>query len=204
MVNVYDFIGSSHDDEIIGWWNPNHIDGRDGNDTLSGSMGDDVLIGGRGNDTLDGGSDDDIIYGDHEDDYYSSGHTYDDVIFGDIGSDIIVGGAGADILTGGTVDGPDGEQDTFVFRWGDGTTSIGGTANDTITDFEVGIDKIDLSDTFLTWDLLNDETWVIPQVTGNTMQQVGDDVVIHMDYDWSITLEDVQLTSLNQSDFIFG
>ncbi len=205
VVEVYDFIGSSHDDEIIGWWNNNRIDGRDGNDTLSGSMGDDVLIGGRGNDTLDGGSDDDVIYGDYEDDYVSSGHTFDDVIFGDNGSDIIVGGAGADILTGGTVDGPDGEQDTFVFRSGDKKTSIGGTANDTITDFEVGIDKIDLSDTYvIDWDNLHEESWVIPQVTGNTMQQVGDDVVIYMDYDWSITLEDTQLSALNQSDFIFG
>jgi Ca2+-binding RTX toxin-like protein len=66
------------------------------------------------------------------------GGTGNDNLNGGAGADVLTGGAGADVLTGGT------EADTFVFlAIGDSTAAIGG--RDTITDFESGVDKIDLS-----------------------------------------------------------
>ena len=59
-----------------------HLQGEDGNDTLSGSNGADTLVGGAGDDTLRGnGGDDNLLGGD--------------------GSDSLDGGAGADRMEGG-------------------------------------------------------------------------------------------------------
>ncbi len=56
----------------------------------------------------------------------------DDTLTGGVGNDTVAGGAGNDTLTGG------GGSDIFVFAAGDG--------DDTITDFEVGIDTLELLD----------------------------------------------------------
>lgn len=83
------------------------------------------LVGESLAETLNGGSGNDHIFG-------MGGN---DVIFGGAGDDILYGDSGADVLTGGA------GSDTFAYRnIGDSTAS----GFDTITDFQVGLDKIDL------------------------------------------------------------
>ena len=71
--------------------------------------------------TLSGGAGMDVI----------TGRAGADVLFGGAGDDILTDGAGSDRLTGGA------GADTFIFAY-DRTV-------DTITDFEIGVDEIDLS-----------------------------------------------------------
>ncbi|MBO1075021.1 calcium-binding protein [Roseomonas marmotae] len=96
--------------------------GNAGANTLLGLGGNDEIHGGGGADRLEGGAGNDVLGGDNG----------NDVIFGDAGSDIIIGGQGADTLTGG-----DG-ADFFTY-----TAFVAG--RDTIADFIIGTDKIDLS-----------------------------------------------------------
>ncbi|GGE54902.1 calcium-binding protein [Actibacterium pelagium] len=80
-----------------------------------------IQTGGTGGDTLTGGTGNDLIWGD----------AGDDVISGGMGDDILIGGEGSDTLTGGS------GADTFVF------SADGGA--DTVTDFDIGEDRLDLS-----------------------------------------------------------
>jgi Ca2+-binding RTX toxin-like protein len=86
--------------------------------------------GTSGNDTLTGTSFNDSIFGSDGDDLLTGG-SGSDTLNGGLGSDILDGGNGSDLLTGGT------GRDKFVI-----TSSAGG---DTITDFELANDWIDLS-----------------------------------------------------------
>jgi len=81
--------------------------------------GDDVLVSSGGGDILDG----------------DDGN---DVLLGGAGEDILIGAGGTDIATGGA------GSDIFSFDIGDAPASSGVTA-EFITDFESGIDKIELS-----------------------------------------------------------
>ncbi|WP_210473614.1 Ig-like domain-containing protein, partial [Vibrio crassostreae] len=90
-----------------------------------------------------------------------------DIIYGQGGDDILIGGLGDDILTGG-----DGDD---IFKWVDEPLD---DYRDVITDFEVGSDRIDLSE------LLHDE---------NTM----DDVLEHLSAKISDNNQDLELTITN-------
>ncbi|MFO3490346.1 type I secretion C-terminal target domain-containing protein, partial [Legionella pneumophila serogroup 1] len=79
-----------------------------------------------GHDTISGGQGNDQIYGQEG----------NDIIDGGAGNDVIVGGTGNDTLTGGS------GADQFVLVKGQGGASVGAAPIDTITDFEVNIDKI--------------------------------------------------------------
>ncbi|MFO9236756.1 DUF5801 repeats-in-toxin domain-containing protein [Legionella pneumophila serogroup 1] len=79
-----------------------------------------------GHDTISGGQGDDRIYGQEGNDIIDAGS----------GDDVIVGGTGNDTLTGGS------GADQFVLVKGQGGASVGAAPIDTITDFEVNIDKI--------------------------------------------------------------
>ena len=138
-----------------GWFNS--LDGAGGNDTITGNAYYDYILGGSGNDSIDagggrdrvrggsgddtilGGGGNDIVRGDSGDDSIDGG-TGNDLLLGDEGNDTITGGAGNDTIVGGTGDdsltGGEG-KDTFVFRDGSGS--------DTITDFDMGNDLIDLT-----------------------------------------------------------
>jgi serralysin len=96
--------------------------GSKASETLSGGIGADLLMGERGNDNLSGGSGDDLLLG-------GKGR---DVLQGDAGDDRMIDGKGKDTMTGGA------GSDVFVFNQ-DGQT-------DTVTDFTLGVDKLDLSD----------------------------------------------------------
>jgi serralysin len=102
----------------------------------------------------------------------------DDNIHGGKGEDILVGGTGNDLLTGGQ-----GLPDQFVFNAGFG--------KDIITDFK-NQDQIQFEDGLFP----NSEAVLAAS------QQVGDDVVITLDEDNTITLLDVKLSSLQADDFL--
>ena len=114
-------IGGSGDDSLAGGTGADTLRGGADNDMLDGNQNVDLLKGGQGNDTLNGGSGNDTLLG-------GSGA---DQLLGKQGADILDGGSGDDTLTGGT------GGDVFAIALGNGT--------DTITDFNVGVDRIGLS-----------------------------------------------------------
>jgi hypothetical protein len=89
-----------------------------GKTSLDGTAGEDHLLGGNGNDVLRG-------HGGHD---WLDGGNGMDALFGGAGSDVLIGGEGNDILSGGT------GRDLFVFGRGAG--------NDTISDFQIGVDRL--------------------------------------------------------------
>ncbi|MCZ2368528.1 retention module-containing protein [Vibrio diabolicus] len=94
--------------------------------------------------------------------------TGDDYILGGDGYDVLIGGLGSDILTGGA--GSD------IFKWTEDTVDNG--AIDTITDFSVNEDTIDLKDVIAD---LNDPTAGI------------DDLLAHIQADYDASTENVSL-----------
>jgi serralysin len=164
--------GSPHDNIAIAYGAiiENAVGGS-GNDTMTGNEFDNVLRGNRGNDSIDGGAGNDTASyqaatkavlvdlskhsasgGDGNDTLVSIenfiGSGSNDTLIGDAGSNRLDGGAGNDKINGGSGDdfivgglGNDdltggAGADTFVF---------GEMSNDTIRDFQTGLDKIDLS-----------------------------------------------------------
>ncbi|WP_252042939.1 VCBS domain-containing protein [Vibrio sp. SCSIO 43153] len=92
--------------------------GNDLANLLDGSETIDIMLGQDGADTLNGAAGDDILVG-------------------GLGNDILIGGLGNDILTGGE------GSDTFTFT----NESLSSEASmDVIKDFNLGEDKLDLSD----------------------------------------------------------
>ncbi|MGL4967260.1 MAG: beta strand repeat-containing protein [Inquilinus sp.] len=131
-----------------------------------------------------------------------TGTGFRDTLFGGNGNDSISGGAGADSLVGGAGDdrivGGDGD-DRLMGGAGNDVFAYNSRAfnTDTITDFNVNGDKIDLA--FLN---VADFDSLRP-----FMLQDGDDVVITLGYDSTsevIRLQNVSLADLSASDFIFN
>ncbi|MEL6993256.1 MAG: hypothetical protein AAGK67_01360 [Pseudomonadota bacterium] len=131
------------------------VDGGEGNDRVFAGEGNDDVFGNVGNDTIDlgvgddkgfGGAGDDFIQGKDGDDLLDGGAGNDKIVGGS-GSDVISGGAGNDNIWGGQWSG-DGASDTFSFSHGGG--------RDTIHDFEVNKDQIDLSAYGFSYDDLQD------------------------------------------------
>ena len=147
-----------------------------GDDTLLGTSGIDLIDGLAGNDSISGNAGNDVLRGGAGDDTISGG-TGNDTIYGDAGTDVINGGAGDDSLFGGA------GRDTFTF-----SASFG---NDTINDFTVGFDSINL-------DALNiaDYTALLAataDVSGNAVITLSGN---------TITLIGVTKSQLQQGDFI--
>ena len=101
----------------------------DGNDIGHAGTGRDQFFGGLGRDKLYGDSGNDRLFGDDGNDRLFGGVGVDRLAGGN-GNDQIDGGAGNDNLAGGA------GRDTFVFAPGDG--------NDTIQDFNIAFDTIDI------------------------------------------------------------
>jgi Ca2+-binding RTX toxin-like protein len=102
--------------------NFNTVGGTPNNDILTGSNGSDMINGFDGDDVLGGLQGDDVL----------NGGAGNDNLSGNRGHDWLRGGAGNDILTGGA------GRDTFVLGVGLGA--------DTIVDFTLGQDSIQLVD----------------------------------------------------------
>ncbi|MEO0912687.1 MAG: calcium-binding protein [Pseudomonadota bacterium] len=122
--------GEGGSDTILAGFGNDFVSGGDGVDGLSGSDGHDRLLGGADNDTLNGGSGNDFLDGGSENDILIGGSGEDGLVGGS-GADSLVGGTGDDTLTGGA------DADTFVFGLVEGF--------DVVTDFEDGIDRIDIA-----------------------------------------------------------
>lgn len=156
--------------------------GHQGDDAfVLGSSKGDLLAGHSGDDAIEGFAGDDHIKGRGGDDRILGG-AGDDLLEGGSGNDLISGGEGDDILYGGA------GTDTFVFVTGGGT--------DEIKDFEVGVDKIDLSGAgvseFSEIDITSEGWWIDVKI------QFGDDT-IRLDTGWMPSLPE-----LTASDFIFA
>lgn len=139
-----------YDDEVIGNGFVGHFSGlRPDNGSVPSNGGyviaDGVIIenafGGRGNDLINGNDVDNLL----------DGNGGKDEIYGFYGADTIIGGQGRDYLYGGHGDdtlngGADQDwlsggvgRDVFVFN------SVSDADGDVVADFELGIDKLDLS-----------------------------------------------------------
>ncbi len=194
--------GGAGDDLMFGGNGNDYMNGNSNTDLVSGEAGNDTIYGGSGNDNLWGGDDNDALYGESEDDKlngmdgddYMNGGFGDDTIWGFEGIDYLFGSYGNDILLGGngndTLIGSRGNDrlfgqngtDRFLFgdTWGD----------DTIYDFQKGVEKIDLSavsglSSFSQLTLSTASGFATVEYAGNSILLVG-----------------VASGSLDQSDFI--
>jgi Ca2+-binding RTX toxin-like protein len=110
----------------------------EGNDTITGANGNDLVFAGSGADSISGGSGQDHLYGESGNDTILGGDGAD-YIKGGSGADQINGGRGSDRMAGGT------GADVFTFFPDGGPTRDFPTFGaDVITDFQVGVDKIDV------------------------------------------------------------
>jgi Ca2+-binding RTX toxin-like protein len=138
-LQVENISGSNFYDKIYGSNVANNLFAMGGIDTIYGRGGDDRLttsqfvssqlygFGGDGNDYMEGGLLNDRLYG----------QAGTDTLLGRSGNDILSGGTGRDSLTGG------GGVDQFYFA-AVTESGVGSTLRDTISDFTVGQDKINV------------------------------------------------------------
>ncbi|RYF83156.1 MAG: VWA domain-containing protein, partial [Comamonadaceae bacterium] len=161
--------------------------------TITGSGSDEILIGGSGNDILNGLGGNDVLIGGNGDDQLFGGDGADrleggagnDTLNGGTGNDILIGGTGNDTLTGGA--------NADIFRWlaGDG-------GNDVITDFALGVDKIDLRDMLA---VVPDYQITITQGGGNSVLTVANDAGSTLT---TITVNGVTSLGTNVQSWISG
>lgn len=202
--------GSDHADTLIGDDANNTLSGGAGDDILDGGAGDDLLVGGAGSNTIEGGAGNDTVTyegGSAINIDLSEGTATDadgtdsisgvenvigsgqsDTITGDAGDNIINAGAGADTITGGggddTLTGGSG-ADVYVVGPDDGT--------DTITDFAVGEDQIDIR-------ALGIDTY--GELYENMSENENGDLVIDFGEGTSMVLEGVSLDEITADSFI--
>jgi Ca2+-binding RTX toxin-like protein len=114
----------------------------------------------------------------------------DDLLSGGAGRDLLLGGRGNDTLSGGA------DRDYFVIERQPGS-------NDTIQDFELGLDKLVLAD-FYDPDLnSNDEPFGNGSFSMLNMQQQGNDTLLNISGLHSVRLQNVDATQLRAENFIF-
>jgi probable HAF family extracellular repeat protein len=163
LVGIEDLVGSAFDDMLIGNGGANRLMGGDGNDTLMGRGGDDTLDGGSGGDTASYAEATAGVTvglaitgpqstGEGSDTLFSienlAGSAFADTLTGNAGANALSGGGGNDRLTGGLgrdiLTGGAG-KDMFDFN-ALNETPVGAGVRDIITDFQLGMDHIDLAD----------------------------------------------------------
>ena len=144
------------------------------------------INGSGGNDVLQGGNSVDRLFGNGGTDQLSGGG----------GNDLVVGGGGSDLLAGGL------GADAFVFALAQDIASLG--RSDRITDFQAGIDHIDLSafmagGRFIGGALFTGHADEVRYnaATGQLVGDVNGDRV----FDWSMAL--TNKAALTAGDFIF-
>ncbi len=180
-------VGNSGADNLIGGAGNDELISGSGNDVANGGGGADFIRGGAGDDTLNGGGGVDNILGELGEDTLDGGNGNDVLRGGDAG-DTLIGGAGADALFG---DGGDdfltggAGADRFVIRANEGF--------DTITDFEIGTDVIDLSVNAFFSNFADVQDAAL-QFGSSVAISVGSNVIL---------IEDTLLSDLSASDFLF-
>ncbi|MCD9147708.1 calcium-binding protein [Pseudophaeobacter flagellatus] len=163
--------GDGGNDTLKGGYGNDRLQAGAGNDKLFGNEGTDRLLAGGGKDTLFGDQGDDWLFGGTDKDVLVGGDGQDQ-LFGGNGDDTLNGHLGDDLLSGGA------GADLFVFRSGHG--------NDTISDFELGQDKIVIG---------RGASW-FKQLD---FAQQGDDVLVSFS-DVTILVEDMTLAQLQDAD----
>ncbi|MFC3616077.1 hypothetical protein ACFORG_20190 [Lutimaribacter marinistellae] len=118
LTRMIDASENETDRVLIGTDGIDRLLGHEGNDRIEGKEADDHIGGGNGNDSMFGNAGDDSLTGDDG----------EDTILGGSGDDTIDGGAGNDSIESG-----DG-ADTIILAAGGG--------NDTVTDFDIGMDSV--------------------------------------------------------------
>lgn len=180
------FAGGNGSDNVQGNAGRDVIYGENGNDTLDGGDDDDTLDGGSGNDWLSGGSGIDDLFGGNDNDWLDGGDdadtlrggNHDDSLIGGGGGDLLDGGAGDDEMTGGA------GADIFAL--------LSSSGSDTITDFEDGIDTIDVS------------ALGISDLSMLSVIQTLAGARIQLPSSAHVTLNGVNVADIDASDFIFA
>lgn len=210
--NIENVRGSNGVDNILGNASANIIEGGGGNDVIIGFGGTDTLDGGEGVDVLsyyfstsavtvnlgtntaNGGDatgntirNFESVYGSNSGGDSLTGSSGDNLLNGYGGNDTINGGQGNDTMIGGE------GSDTFVF---DLAYFADGVSHDRITDFRVGIDRIEIRGVGV--DSMSDLT--ISQQWGFTMVSFEDNFG-NVD---TIALNGVVASQLNSESFLFS
>ncbi|MEO9527910.1 M10 family metallopeptidase [Roseibium sp.] len=202
--------GSKYSDTLTGSSANNELRGLNGNDILQGNAGKDTLIGDGGNDwslyknsnarvvinladskaesgghangdilesieSIFGSIYNDKVVGDGKANYLR-GNSGNDTMLGGAGKDVLRGDAGNDVLTGGS------DADTFYFVTGDG--------NNTIKDFENGVDVMKL-------------VTAADNFGDISVTDAGADTIIEI-YDVTIRLDNFDHRLIAADDFIFA
>ncbi|WP_286829546.1 M10 family metallopeptidase C-terminal domain-containing protein, partial [Kordiimonas sp. UBA4487] len=131
---------------------------------IDGGAGHDIIIGSAGDDTIDGGDGSDSLLGGDGNDSLAGGNG-DDTIIGGNGDDMITLGSGGDVID-------------LRAGWG----------NDTVTDFNPDVDRIDIARLGIKYDDL-------------TITSSGDDVIISDGEGNSLTLQNVALEDIGRDQF---
>ncbi|MFZ4623062.1 MAG: cadherin-like domain-containing protein, partial [Rhodoferax sp.] len=156
-------LGTAGNDNLVGTNGNDWLDGGAGADTLAGGLGDDTYVvdnksdkvidfSGQGIDTVRSGVDFELGKNTENliltglGDLNGKGNDLANVLIGNAGKNEFDGGKGNDILIGGG--GKDklvGGAGADIFKFLNITDSVVGSKRDTIEDFKVGVDRIDLS-----------------------------------------------------------
>ena len=136
-------LAGSGNDTIGGGAGNDRFEGQDGNDLIFGRLGNDVLFGGGQNDTIEGGDGNDTVAGSNGADRGFLGNGNDrwfDNAQVQFGNDFVVGGNGDDWIQAG------GGNDTLAGGAGADTFVLAANINDdVITDYDVGVDDLDIN-----------------------------------------------------------
>lgn len=151
------------------------INGSRYNDWLEGDKAGNILAGFDGDDRLDGLKGADTLFGDAGNDTLNGGK----------GKDLLNGGGGDDILTGGK------GKDVFVFD--------AGTGNDTVTDFSINHDMLDLAGSATDFTDLAD----VELAAGEAMVGGVAGLLIDLGDGDSLFLAGLGLNDLANIDFLF-
>ena len=212
--------GEDGDDKIRTGNGKDIIHGGDGDDNINAGDGENEVFGDAGDDRIYGGKDKDIIYGGTENDNIY-GKDGENELYGDEGNDYIRGGKDKDIIYGGIgnddIYGEDGENELYgeegnddIYGGKDNDIIYGGIGNDNIHAYEgnniidLGVDddydSVSIHNTSSGVDTIYNATSKdrISNYEGynlNTLQQIGNDVIVYGNNGNKIVFKNVQLTN---------
>ena len=203
FIGIERYIGSEHDDTLLGRAGADFLAGEAGDDFLAGLNGPDTLIGGAGNDTLQGGFGADVLDGGDGIDTVSYADAINPVNVYLDGSSPNGGIANGDTFIGienihgsNSIDQLSGDQNENEFFGGGGNDRFifrSGWGNDTIIDFaNNGSEKIDFRANFGLTSV--DDLTIVDALDRVTLEFFGD----------KIHLLGLNSGDIDASDFLFN
>ncbi len=191
--------GSLLADTIRGFGGNDFIRASSGDDLIYGNQGGDIIYGNLGGDTIYAGQDSDSAFGGQGSDIVY-GNLATDVIYGNLGSDDLFGGADNDAVFGGQGnDNLHGNKGNDFLNGGLGSDTFWFTSNggsDTIGDYDDSLDAIAIQSN------INGSGITSAADAVAAASQSGSDVVIDLGDGNQVTLSDISLGVLDQSDFV--